>query len=225
MIRAIIFDFDGLLAESERLWYKAEQTAYGRLGLHLDEDAFLETTGLGIAECVAFWRSKYPWEGVSNETVSAWSLDEMVRLFRLHGQPKPGALEALKFIAGLRTPEGQRLPLAIASSSPCELLDTAVGLFGWGEHFDVIHSAQDEAYGKPHPAVYLGAARKLGVSPLECLTLEDSLNGLLAAKSARMKCVAVPEVHNRHDPRFAWADAVLDSLHGFDQELWDKLNA
>jgi sugar-phosphatase len=224
MIRAIIFDFDGLLAESERLWYKAEQATYARLGMHLDEDEFLETTGLGMAECVAHWRSKYPWDGVSDETVMEWETDEIVRLFRLHGQPKPGAVEALKFITGLRTPEGEFLPLAIASSSPCKLLDAAVDLFGWGEYFKVIHSGEEEEFGKPHPAVYLGAARKLGVSPLECLALEDSLNGLLAAKAARMKCVAVPEPHNRQDPRFAWADAVLDSLHEFNRGLWQALN-
>jgi sugar-phosphatase len=82
----------------------------------------------------------------------------------------------------------------------------------------VLQSAEHEPYGKPHPGVYIAAARALGVSPGDCLAIEDSANGLLAAKAARMRCIVVPEPAVRHDRRFCIADAVLDSLMDFRPE-------
>jgi len=79
-----------------------------------------------------------------------------------------------------------------------------------GEAFEVVHSAEDEPYGKPHPGIYLTAAERLGVDPVACVAIEDSVAGVVAAKAARMAAVAVPE--DRGDPRFGIADAVLDSL-------------
>ena len=94
---------------------------------------------------------------------------------------------------------------------------------GLGGAFDFIHSAEEEEYGKPHPAVYLTTARMLGVAPTECLAIEDSLNGVIAAKSARMKCVAIPSPESRVDSRFTIADATLDSLTEINTELWKRL--
>ena len=117
------------------------------------------------------------------------------------------------------------MPLAIASSSPCRLLEAAVQRFHWEGVFQVINSAQQEAYGKPHPAVYLTTAEMLQVHPENCLAFEDSLPGLISAKAARMMCVAVPEEHNQHDPRFSLADVVLTSLLEFNPAVWQRLNA
>ena len=95
-----------------------------------------------------------------------------------------------------------------------------LGLTG---EFECVYSAEEEGYGKPHPGVYLTTAGKLGVGPTECLAVEDSLNGVLSAKSARMKCVAVPDREQRGDSRFSIADAVLDSLEEVGEELWARL--
>jgi mannitol-1-/sugar-/sorbitol-6-/2-deoxyglucose-6-phosphatase len=78
--------------------------------------------------------------------------------------------------------------------------------------------------GKPHPGVYLTTAKKLAVSPQNCLALEDSLNGVLAAKAAQMKCIAIPEPLQYHNPKFAIADVILKSLQELDNELWDQIN-
>ncbi|HEV2862122.1 MAG TPA: HAD-IA family hydrolase, partial [Pyrinomonadaceae bacterium] len=96
---------------------------------------------------------------------------------------------------------------------------------GLAGEFEVAYSAEEEEYGKPHPGVYLTTARRLGVSPAECLAVEDSFNGVLAAKAARMKCVAVPEPAPKADPRFCIADAVLDTLEDLNEEVWQQLNA
>jgi sugar-phosphatase len=90
---------------------------------------------------------------------------------------------------------------------------------GVAEFFHSIVSAENEPQGKPHPAVYLTAAGKLGVPSAECIAFEDSLPGLQSAKAAGMYCIAVPETHNHGDPRFAAADKILASLEDF-QPRW-----
>ena len=102
--------------------------------------------------------------------------------------------------------------MGLASSSTYRLIDCTLESLGLKDFFEVIHSAQEEALGKPHPAVYLSAAAKLGVAASGCLAIEHSLNGVIAAKAARMTVVAIPEAHQQSDPRFAVADHRLESL-------------
>jgi sugar-phosphatase len=85
------------------------------------------------------------------------------------------------------------------------------------------HSAEFEPYGKPHPAVYLTTAAKLGVDPVDCLAVEDSFNGAIAAKAARMRVVVIPEAPHRDSPRWGFCDARLDSLDGVDADLLTRL--
>ena len=118
-----------------------------------------------------------------------------------------------------------QLKVALASSSAYRVIRAVVERLGLADAFDLIYSAEEEEYGKPHPGVYLTTAHRLGVAPTRCLAVEDSLNGVLAAKAARMKCVAIPEAEARHDPRFAIADTVLDSLNGFDAVTWKELES
>ena len=224
MINAVIFDFDGLLADSERLWRITERAVFAELGIHLTEDDCLQTTGMRIEEVIRHWYKLFPWTSPSMVEVQEILLDEMVKIFQRESEPKPGAAQTLSFIFQQRRRDGSQIPLAIASSSPCRLLEAAILRFGWQGIFRVIHSAQDEAYGKPHPAVFLTAAAKLNTPPEECLAFEDSIPGLIASKAARMKCVAVPEAHNLSDLRYALADAVLPSLTEFTPDLWIKLN-
>jgi len=116
------------------------------------------------------------------------------------------------------------LPLGLASSSPARLIDAALAGLGLDRgQFAAVVSAEREAYGKPHPAVYLRAASALGVEPTRCLALEDSLNGALAAKAARMRCIAVPEVFEGCARGFAIADALLPSLERIDDALFDSI--
>ena len=131
----------------------------------------------------------------------------------------PGALQAVE---SMRRRTGR---LALASSSPMMLIDAVLDTLGVRGAFDVVHSAESEAYGKPHPAVFLSAARRLDVPPTECVALEDSLAGVLSARAARMACIAVPEAAQRHDPRFSIADRVLDSLLDLETVDWASIEA
>ena len=105
--------------------------------------------------------------------------------------------------------------VAIASSSSPRLIDAVCDRLGLaGIH--VRCSALDEARGKPAPDVYLTAVRRLGVAPAHCLAMEDSLHGVVSAKSAGLRCVAVPDPLLAADPRYREADLVLSSLTQFD---------
>ena len=109
----------------------------------------------------------------------------------------------------------KNIPLAIASSSALSLIETVVDGLKIRKYFSVLYSAEHEKYGKPHPGVYISACEKLGIQPIHALAFEDSLNGILAAKSAKIRCIAVPEEINANNPKFAIADRILDSLLDF----------
>jgi mannitol-1-/sugar-/sorbitol-6-/2-deoxyglucose-6-phosphatase len=212
-MRALLFDMDGLLIDSEPLWHEAEIYGFGLAGLCLTPEQCLETTGLRVDEVVQFRYAQDPWASPSRDAVTVAIVERLVDLVHAQGVLKPGVAEALDCAraSGLR--------IALASSSPYVIIDAVLDTFGLRSAFEVIHSAEEEARGKPEPDVYLTAARKLGIDPALCVALEDSPNGVLAAKAAGMKCIAVPEPALRDDPRLARADVILDSLLEVDAEL------
>ena len=212
-IEAILFDMDGILIDSEPFWRQAEIEVFATVDVHLTEQQCMETTGLRIDEVVAFRHSQKPWSEPSCRVISEAILDRVMELVRLHGKPLPGVGEALE------AARATGLPVALASSSTYALIETTLTTLGIREHFSTIHSAEEEELGKPHPAVYLNAARKVGVAPTACLAIEDSLNGVIAAKAARMQVIAIPESHFQNDPRFAVADQRLRGLGELPQAL------
>lgn len=217
MIKAIVFDLDGLLVQSEPLWRTAEQKVFSGLGLELDEKALAQTTGIRLDEVVRIRFREHPWTGLSLPQVERDILDELEHLIREKAQPCPGAAEAISFF----TERG--LPLALASSSPMRVIRTQLGKMGWLEAFHALLSAEDDSLGKPYPGVYLRSAKALGVDAHQCLALEDSLPGLIAAKAAGMTAIAVPDPDFAGHPGFGLADQVLDSLEALDQRIWDSL--
>ncbi len=216
MIRAVIFDMDGLLIDSEPLWRLAEVEVFNAIGVPLTEELAFTTMGLRTDELVEHWSARYPWQDPTHKEIEARIDSRVVELVRERGTPLPGVLDLVTFF------RDRGLPLAIASSSTSELIATVVHQIGLAGAFQVLQSAEHEPYGKPHPGVYIAAANALGVPPTDCLAFEDSANGLLAAKAARMRCIAVPEPAVRNDRRFCIADAVLDSLTDFRPELLDR---
>jgi HAD superfamily hydrolase (TIGR01509 family) len=216
-VEAVIFDMDGLMIDSEPLWHVAEQKAFAAAGVTLSEEDCLETTGLRIEEVVAHHACNHPWgdDPPQSELVEQ-IVSTMIGLVKSQPKPMKGLEAALQFVESLQL----SVPLAVASSSHMALIEASLEGLGVRDRFAHLFSAENEAYGKPHPGVYISAATALGVDPTRCLAFEDSLNGVLAAKAARMTCIAVPEVHNQVDPRFAIADRKLSSLEELTPELW-----
>ena len=160
-----------------------------------------------VDEVTRYWFERYPWAGPTPDAVAVAVVDRVMELVVGRGHLQPGRATGPSTLC-----RGHGLPLAVASSSQYRLITLVLDHFGLSGEFAVVHSAEDEPYGKPHPGVFLTAAGRLGVAPDRCLVWEDAPAGVLAAKAARMACVAVPEPAERDQPAFAIADAVLDSL-------------
>lgn len=212
---AVIFDMDGLLIDSEPLWWRAELEVFNDLGVPLQESMCNQTMGLRTSEVVSYWYAQFPWTGVSQSTVAERLVSRVSELVVTVGQPMPGAIEVVQLCRQMH------LPLGLATSSSMSLIESVLNKLGLQNAFDAINSAQIEEYGKPHPAVYLTSAHRLGVHPTKCVAFEDSIRGLISAKAASMRCIAVPAAEEREDPRFAIADVKLDSLEQID-ESWLK---
>jgi sugar-phosphatase len=216
---ASIFDMDGLLIDSEILWHEAEIEILGDLGVPLAADGCRNTKGMFVGEVTEFWHKQYPWASPSPAEVAVTIVDRVVALVLAKGVLKPGAEHAIAMCVK------RELPLAVASSSQYRLIVAALDHFGLRRHFALIHSAEDEEYGKPHPAVFLTAASKLGADPRRCLVWEDAPAGVLAAKAASMACVAVPEQGEEGQAAFGLADLVLGSLLDMNEARWDEVVA
>lgn len=205
-MKAAIFDMDGVLIDSEPLWRQAEREVFAAVGLELSEAECERTMGLRSDEVIRYWYGRAPWPGPSPDEIDDTLTARMQGLIAEHGEAMPGARRAIAAAraAGLR--------LALATSSRPELIGAVLARLGLEDCFEVARSAVDEARGKPDPAVFLRAARELGVLPAECVVIEDSKAGVAAARAAGMRVIAVPPEHLHDDPGYDAADLKLRSL-------------
>lgn len=215
--RAAIFDMDGLLVDSEPLWHEAEVEVLGALGVPIAQGDPRRTKGIFVREVTRYWYERFPWNGPTTDEVATRVVDRVIDLVAEKGCLQPGVAKAISLC------RHHALELAVASSSEHRLISFVLERFGLASQFAFAHSAEEEPYGKPHPAVFLTTAARLGVAPDRCLVWEDAPAGVLAAKAARMTCVAVPSPDERDQPAFAIADAVLTSLEEADERLWRRL--
>ncbi len=218
MIKAVIFDMDGLLIDSEPMWRKSEMKIFREQDISLSEDDCRGTTGMRVDEVVRHWSAIYPEANLNIEKMAKDILDEVCHLVETTGEALPGVTETVNFFKNLG------LPLAIASASGYDLIDKVITRINLKDAFVVIQSAEFMKYGKPHPEVFLETALRLGVKPEECLVFEDSVYGVLAGKAAKMKVVAVPDQYNSALNGYCIADIKINSLKEFSPDLWESLN-
>ncbi|MNB62379.1 2-deoxyglucose-6-phosphate phosphatase [compost metagenome] len=207
-IVAAIFDMDGLLIDSEPLWDRAELDVMASIGVDISRRSELpDTLGLRIDMVVELWYAHQPWNGPSRQEVTDRIISRAISLVEENRPLLPGAREAIALC------KAQGLKVGLASASPLHMLEKVLEMFDLRSSFDALASAEKLPYSKPHPQVYMDCAAKLGVDTLACVALEDSVNGMIASKAARMRSIVVPAEEGQHDPRFALADAKLVTLN------------
>ena len=203
-IQAVIFDMDGLMIDSEPLHKEAWQVTLRHFGYELDEALFAQLVGLRTREDAVLLREHFRLP-VMAEVLARQRNDLFLASLPGRVKPMPGLRE---LIAQVRV---RRLRSAVATSGERRYVDAVVRELNLDDVFDAIAVAEDVERGKPAPDVYWLAARRLGLPPAQCLALEDAPNGVLAARAAGMRCVAVPNEMTRSLDLSA-ADARLPSL-------------
>lgn len=212
MTRAVIFDLDGVIVDSEIWWDEVRQRFardHGRPWTQADQHAVM---GSNSAQWSATMRERLDLD-LADADIEAAIVNGVVGRYERDGPPAiAGAVEAVRRIAAdHRT--------ALASSSHRRVIDAALAATGLTDVFDAVVSSDEVAHGKPAPDVFLAAAGRIGIPPWEVIVVEDSLNGLRAAKAAGMATVLIP---NRSvPPAQGWepfADAVLERLADLDPD-------
>mgnify|MGYP002634503283 FL=1 len=211
--KAVIFDMDGVLIDSEPVWKIAMQAVFDEVGCGLTKKDFQKTVGLRLDEVILFWYNHTGWEGLTPQEVEEKIVQRMVELISKDGKPLIGVIETLQFL------KAKGLKIGLATSSYSVLIETVLTKLNIKSYFDFTHSAELESHGKPHPAVYLTVAEKLGVVPTECLVIEDSLNGIISGKAARMSVVCIPEKTHNPEPRLILADYQFETMLDFLNEV------
>lgn len=206
MLKAVIYDMDGVLVDSEPMWRMVMVKGFSSVGLDFTEADCRKTTGMRLDEVVAYWHKIHNWQGKSVGILHDEIIDDLCLMISREAEAMAGVMQSIEFF---RT---HKLKIGLASSSNHRLIQTVLKRLKLEDKFDAVHSAEYLPYGKPHPQVFLECAKDLDVRPEECLVIEDSVNGVIAAKAAKMKAIAVPDAEHAGDKRFVIADAQLTSL-------------
>ncbi|OAT21605.1 hexitol phosphatase HxpB [Proteus myxofaciens] len=212
-IEAAIFDMDGLLIDSEPFWKQAEHEIFAELGVDLSlASSMPDMVGLRINEVIDMWYTASPWQGVSKEEAKQRMVARVVGLIEETKPLLPGVEHALSLC------QSMGLKMALASASPLFMLERVLELFNIRHYFSALISADQLPHSKPHPEVYLLASQALNVDPVFCVSLEDSRNGMIACKAARMRSIVVPSAEQYNDKQWGLADVKLSSLNELTRE-------
>lgn len=213
-----IFDMDGLLIDSEPLWYEAAIEVMREFDIYIDQDAYNTTTGLRTKEFLQHWFGFFKIDFIKIPTTEEKITSLVISKVIAKGQMMDGVHHVLSIIKNLE------FKMGLASSSPLSLIDAVLKKTGLEEMFSVKTSAECLPFGKPHPQVFLNCAEALGSYPTECICFEDSFNGMIAAKASRMKCIVVPHPDHFKQSRWQAADLVLNSLSQLTEKNLAELN-
>jgi HAD superfamily hydrolase (TIGR01509 family) len=205
--RAVVFDMDGLMVDTEPLQFAAfRRQMWDDYHIELREDDFRAMVGLRIDDNWRYLKERY----ALPQSIAALieRRDALYRpILEREVAPLPGVVSLIERLAA------SGYALGLASSSPYWQIDTVVDGLGVRPYFAALASGQEVAESKPHPAIYLLIAQRLGLPPASCLALEDSAPGVAAARAAGMRCIAVPNSYTQ-DQDLSPADLILPSLAG-----------
>ena len=213
MISTVIFDLDGLLADTESLHRTAYQEVFAGLGVDLSDEQYADhwiRSGKGIEDFLNERNLPFDPALVRRRKGSRYQ-----QLVAEGVDPIPGSRELLQALQG-------RKAMALATSSFPKDAYAVLDALGFEAFFSCIIAKDAVKRNKPHPDIFLHTAQEMGAAPEHCVVIEDAEKGVLAAYAAGMKCIAVPNEHTA-DNDFSKATIVLDSLERITCELIDRL--
>lgn len=202
--KAVIFDMDGVLIDSEKLWTRAENEIFTSIGVKVTDEDCEITRSMTTSEVAEFWYAKYPWKGKDLKVVEERVITRVIELIKTE-ECKINGVKS--FIENLKS---QNYKIGLATNSPNRIIPVVLGKLDMMHLFDAISSAEFEDKGKPDPAIYINTARKLHMEPNHCCVIEDSYTGMLAAKNAGMTVIAFTNGNSILD--FEIADYKIDSF-------------
>jgi mannitol-1-/sugar-/sorbitol-6-/2-deoxyglucose-6-phosphatase len=217
MKTAVIFDMDGLLVDTEPLWWQAGVETLRTVGVDLDDNRSVETLGLRTDAALEHWFKLFPWTGKSLQQVEQEITSRVLPLIGQHAKALPGVYEVIQLFAE------REIPMGVCSSSPYTVIKVVLNALGLEGAIRVAYSAENEPFGKPHPGPYLSCAKQIGVAPRDCIAFEDSLHGAIAAKRAEMTVVAIPSGADSTATTFDFCDMQLRSLSEFSDTVFAQL--
>lgn len=218
---AAIFDMDGLLLNTDPdIWVESMFDVSQYHQVNVTKELLKYTKGLRIYEVTAFWNEYFNWNNPSKANQIAEDIiDTVIAKTYQKGKIMPGVLPLLEAF------QKEKIPIGLATSSTRRMVDDLISFFNLNSFFQVISTADACVMGKPHPEVYLNCAAQLNVLPWKSVAFEDSVNGMVAAKAARMLAVVVPSEEQFESPRFGLAEMKIRSLEQFSIEDYQDLLA
>ncbi len=204
MNKAVIFDMDGVMIDSEPLWEKTETILLGRRGIDYNPSYRDKIVGLNQKDSGKLLKETFRLEEPVKELLDE-RISILLQLYERELKAMPGVLKLLNEL------RESGFLLAVASSSPYRVIKFVLDKFVLNDFFRVVVSGDFVELGKPNPDIYLHTAKELGVIPAECIVIEDSINGLKSAKAAGMLCIAVPD-KRLNQREFKAADLIFDKL-------------
>ena len=214
MLKAVIFDMDGVIIDSEPIHYKLSKLYFNELGLDITDEEYYTFVGIGDKEIFARLKNKYNLMLKSDEMAATYEKRYIEYLKQMENEEPIRGVDIL-----IRNLHKKGLLLAVGSSASRENIGIVLKSFHLEGYFDTIVSGYDVENSKPFPDIYIRSAEKLGVDPAECIVIEDSSNGVKASKSAGMKCIAYKN-RNSGEQDLSQADIIIDS---FEKVEFDKL--
>lgn len=207
--KAVIFDMDGLLFDTEIVYYEASQMVADQMGFPYDKELYLKYLGVSDEEVWANYHQIFASFGKNNvQKFINDAYEETIRRFSLGAvQLKSGVIELLDFL------EEHRIPKVVASSNQRHIIELLLEKNQLTNYFETIVSAENVKRAKPDPEIFLLAHEYLGTKKQETLVLEDSKNGILAAASAEIPVIMIPDLLAPSEDLQQKTLAVLSSLH------------
>lgn len=213
--KAMLFDMDGVLVDSQPIHFAAQRMTLERYGIEVSEETFLNYTGMTYRDFLQDMKREHNLDMNIDEALKQIEDDFITALDKFDVKPIDGIIELLQAL------QNMNIPAAIASSSSPRLIETFVERLGIKQYFKAFISGVQVEKSKPAPDIYLAAANALKTLPTDCVVLEDSHNGIVAGHYAHCYCIGFKSPHSGNQD-LSLANVIVDSIRDINLDLFGQ---